>query len=358
METLSQRERDVLQSLIQIHIAMAVPVSSQAICGRHLSEVSPATVRNTMMDLEKKGFLHQPYTSAGREPTDKGYRYYVDSLMKREALTSEEKQLLRDKFHSYLKDRDTEYVFNEISRTIAQLSHQLGIVLFPRFEEGILQKLELVPLDRKRVLVIITVSSGLIKTITVEINRPSKFSNGKRKVLISRKKLKEACQLLNQRLSGLSIKEIRQSIQQRLGYSPQKAPELFDFFIEEANSIFRFNSPRELFLEGRTNIMLQPEFEDHHRLAQLMEFLDKQESVISLLNRQAGKQGVVVTIGSENALSQMRTCSLVTSTYNIGDLWGTVGMIGPTRMRYSKYISLLEYTAKLMNELLSEYPLA
>ena len=110
-------------------------------------------------------------------------------------------------------------------------------------------------------------------------------------------------------------------------------------------------------MEGRTNIMLQPEFRDRQRLAELMEFLDEQDRVISLLNQQAGKQGVVVTIGSENAFSQMQVCSLVTSSYNIGDLSGTVGMIGPTRMRYSKYVSLLEYTAKLMSELLSETPL-
>ncbi|OPX31854.1 MAG: heat-inducible transcription repressor HrcA [Candidatus Latescibacteria bacterium 4484_181] len=357
MEQLSQRERDVLQSLIQIHIATAAPVSSRAICKKYLSELSPATVRNTMMDLEERGFLDQPHTSAGREPTDKGYRYYVDSLMKKEALSSEEKRLLRRRFRSYFKDRDAEYAFNEISRTIAQLSHQLGVVLSPRFEEGILQKLELIPLNRSRVLVIITVTSGLVKTITVEIDRPSRSSTGRRKVLISRKKLREACQLFNERLAGLSIKEIRRSIQQRLRYSTQTTPELFSFFIKQANSIFRFDSPRDLFVEGRTNIMLQPEFRDRQRLAELMEFLDEQDRVISLLNQQAGKQGVVVTIGSENAFSQMQVCSLVTSSYNIGDLSGTVGMIGPTRMRYSKYVSLLEYTAKLMSELLSETPL-
>ncbi|HID96514.1 MAG TPA: heat-inducible transcription repressor HrcA [Candidatus Latescibacteria bacterium] len=342
MGSLSQREEDVLESLIQAYISTAEPVGSRFISKRYLPGMSPATIRNTMMDLEEMGYLYQPHTSAGREPTDKGYRYYVDSLMKREEPSQLEKRMIEEELRSNLEAKGAEDILEQVAKVIAQISHQIGIALSPRFEEGILYKLELVPLEEKRLLVVLTIKSGLVKTIVIKVESK-----------LSRKKIAETSKLLNERLSGLSIREIRRSIQERLEYPLRGDLKLLKVFVDEADSLFQFDSPADLHLDGVTNIILQPEFTDRDKLTGLIELLDERDTIICLLNQRTKERDVAVTIGSENIPWQMKACSVVTSNYEIGGVWGSIGMIGPTRMRYSKYVPLIDYTAKLVSNLLS-----
>lgn len=343
MNELSERESLILQSVVRSYIMQGQPVGSRVISHKFALGISPATVRNTMFDLEEMGFVKQPHTSAGRVPTDKGYRYYVDSLMVSEQLTEAEKRDIEKKLKAGLTDRDADDILDQMSRVLAEISEQLGVAMAPHFEEGVFQKLEMISLTEKKVLLVLTIKSALVKTVIMEVTS-----------YVTPKKLAETNHVLNERLSGLSIAEIRRSLPERIKGVSKGDPKLLKFFAEEVEQIFRFDSFDDLHVGGTTNIVSQPEFSDKESLAQLMRFIEERKSIIYLLEHRINKKGAVVTIGSENPPQPIQSCSLVTATYTLGDMTGTIGIIGPTRMKYWKLISLVDYAAKLTSELLSQ----
>ncbi len=347
---LTEREKFVLGTIVENFVAKASPIGSTYIAKKYHLPFSPATLRNVMMDLEEKGYLRQPHTSAGRMPTDKGYRFYVDSIMKVENISPLEKNRIYESLRRV--SQDIEYILEAASHTLAQISNQLGVVLAPRFYQGRFDRMELVPISDNRILVIITIQSGLVKTITMELEHG-----------ISRDTLQETCRILNERLHGLTLKEIKRTIDERMRDVNLQDTRFIDLVLKSSRSLFTFPSPSDLHIGGTSNIMTQPEFADQTKLKNIMNLLDDKEILIQVFNRRTETEEteappapisphrIKITIGEENKEHLMRYCSLITATYHLGGVSGTIGLLGPTRMPYSKLVAVIDYMAEVLSSL-------
>lgn len=340
-ELLSDRERAILRSIIYSFIQTATPIGSRYIAKRQDVGLSPATVRNVMSDLEYLGYIGHPHTSSGRVPTDKGYRMYVDSLMEYEHVSQEDQSTIQLQLQS---GADPETLFRLTSKLIGAISHQLGVVSAPRLNTGILDKLELVPLTGPRILVVISICSGVVKTITMEV-----------KTEIPRAKLDDVSRLLNERLSGLALSEIRTSLYNRVCDMRGEETGLISLFIDSVDKLFdEQGSIEKLHIGGTAGILSQPEFEHTERYRSIIELLDSEDMIIHVLEKTENKDGVIaVSIGDENNVQQLKEYSVVTSTYTVGTSTGSVGIIGTKRMNYSKMIPLVDYVAKTISGMFS-----
>ncbi len=339
-ESLSERERLVLKSLISHYVATAEPVGSRAVAQKYRLGISPATVRNTMQDLEEMGLITHPHTSAGRVPTDKGYRLYVDSMMGPEALTaSEEDQIRREICADYAAVED---ILEQTALVLATVSKQLGLTIAPRFDSGILTSINLIPVAEKKILVVLAVKHGLVRTVLLEAESS-----------IDAKQVEKTAGVLNEKLSGLTLGEIKESIDLRLKETFAADAKLIRLFLDSTESLFNLTEPDQMHLEGTTNIVDQPEFKDREKLRSLIEVLEEKKLLAELVSAKGIKEGISITIGKEIERGEMQSCSLVTSPYKAGKVRGTIGIIGPTRMRYSKLVSTVEYAAKLLSDVLS-----
>lgn len=339
-ESLSERERLVLKSLINHYVATAEPVGSRAVAQKYRLGISPATVRNTMQDLEEMGLITHPHTSAGRVPTDKGYRLYVDSMMGLEALTaSEEDQIRREICADYAAVED---ILEQTALVLATVSKQLGLTIAPRFDSGILTSINLIPVAEKKILVVLAVKHGLVRTVLLEAESS-----------IDVKSLEKTADVLNEKLSGLTLGEIKESIDLRLKETSPADARLIKLFLDSTDSLLDLTEPDQMHLGGTTNIVDQPEFKDREKLRSLIEVLEEKKLLAELISAKGIKEGISITIGKEMERGEMESCSLVTSPYKAGKVRGTIGIIGPTRMRYSKLVSMVQYTAKLLSDVLS-----
>jgi heat-inducible transcriptional repressor len=337
---LTQREKAVLQSLIDYYIATATPVGSRLIANKYKLGISPATIRNTMQDLEEMGFVTHPHTSAGRVPTDKGYRAYVDTLLEPEELTnSEEKQIKSEILVDYAAVED---LLEQTSRVLASISNQLGVTIAPRFDQGILSRINLIPVAEKKILVVLAVKHGLVRTVLLEAESNLKTET-----------LEKTASILNERLCGLTLGEIKGSMEQRLKEASTADTKLIRVFLESSENLLNFSETEQVHLGGATNIVDQPEFKDREKLRSLIELIEEKRLLAELISAKGIKNGITVTIGKEIERGEMQSCSLVTSSYKAGKVSGTIGVIGPTRMRYAKLVSLVDYTAKLLSDILS-----
>ncbi len=340
---LNQREKFVLTSIVEKFVVNAAPVGSKLIEKGCDGAISSATIRNVMADLEVRGYVRQPHTSAGRTPTDKGYRFYVDSLMPAAKLALNEKKNI---FETLVRvSKDVESVLEAASQTLASISNQLGLALAPRFYEGIFEKIELIPIAYKKVLVVISIKSGLVRTITLEIEKD-----------ISRDHLNESARIINERLHGLTLKEIKNTIDLRLHGVTIGESNFIDFVINSSSRLFSELSPYDLHLGGTANIMSLPEFTDQASIIKIMELIDDKEILIHLINEEntsdiIPENNIRITIGDENKKELVSHCSLITTTYQVGQISGTIGIMGPTRMHYSKLVAIIDYMAKVLADI-------
>lgn len=339
-ENLAGREKAILHSLIDYYIATATPVGSRIIANKYRLGISPATIRNTMQDLEEMGLLTHPHTSSGRVPTDKGYRVYVDTLLEPEELTqSEEKQIKNEILVDYAAVED---LLEQTSRVLANVSNQLGVTIAPRFDQGILARIDLIPVGDKKILVVLAVKHGLVRTVLLETES-----------CLKTEALEKIKSILSERLCGLTLGEIKGSMEQRLKEVSNADPKLIRLFLESGENLLNFPEAEQIHLGGTANIVDQPEFKDREKLRNLMELIEEKRLLAELISAKGIKEGITITIGNEIQRGEMQPFSLVTSSYKAGKVSGTIGIIGPTRMRYAKLVSLVDYTAKLLSEVLS-----
>jgi heat-inducible transcriptional repressor len=334
---LDARARQILESVIHRYIRTAEPVGSPYLARHHRLKISPASIRNTLNTLEQLGYLTQPHTSAGRMPTDQGYRFYVDDLMKSYRLAESIKERMRRQVQ--VERHDIEDILVQASHVLGLVSKQLGVTLTPRFQQGVFQRMELLPLSEKRVLVVLTIKSGLVRTVVMEIGAS-----------IPEEKLQETARLLNERLCDLSIQEIRETLPKRVRDVSYGDPKLLQYIVDSAGLFFDFPQGDHLYYGGTANIVAQPEFRDRIKLETLMDLLEEGRILGEVLSRRGG-EGVSVTIGSENAPGEMRHYSLLTTRYRVGKVEGTIGIIGPTRMRYDRLSAVVDYMAKLLGDI-------
>lgn len=325
-----------MRYIVQYYILTANPVGSRYISKRLEEEaVSAATIRNTMADLEEKGFISHPHTSAGRVPTDRGYRFYVDTLMRAERLSEAERSAIRKNIDP---TAPTSILLKDAARLVGVISHQLGLVSAPELMNGILERIEIVSLSDTRLLVVLSLRARLIRTVTLELHER-----------VLRDKLEEIVQIMNERLVGLTLREIRNSCRERLGdVAEARNDSLMRVMIDSASAIF--NEPREserIQIAPTQNIFRHPEFSDPEQLRGIMELIEDEEMVIHLLEgHPVTGEMVEVTIGGEHADERLANYSLITTRYQVGSTTGTIGLIGPKRMNYSKMITVVEYIAK------------
>jgi heat-inducible transcriptional repressor len=343
--TLTDREEQILEAVIQTYVETAEPTGSRTVARRHALGVSPATIRNAMSDLEEKGFLFHPHTSAGRIPTDQAYRYYVDALMRPVRLAAAEQRRLRRE----LKDEGQGPLERLIDRSIQILglvTGELGVAIAPRLDEVVLEKIELALISTERILMVLTLRSGVVRTVYVDLRGH-----------VPAETLTSVNGILNERLAGLTLSQVRATLPERLrdAGADDTATELLNIFMQSAEEVLDGSTVTgtDLIL-GRTSVLAnQPEFSTGPRLRSLIELTEQKDMLADVLAAREHEASPTITIGGEHGEPKLQTLTLVTSEYRLGNVSGVLGVIGPTRMPYEKVAAIVEYTSNLMSELAS-----
>jgi heat-inducible transcriptional repressor len=341
---LSERERRVLEAVIQSYVETAEPAGSRTISRRFGIGVSPATIRNTMSDLEEKGYLFHPHTSAGRVPTDIAYRLYVDSLMRVAPIASSDRDMLAE--HLTASGGSTiETILRRAAQTLSVLTQELGMAVGPRLDQIVLQRLELVRLSSERLVLVLSLHGGAVRTIFVEVGEQ-----------IAENSQAEVSVVLNERLAGLTLSEIRSSLAARLRDAKSIAGghELLNIFVQERESIFDDPLKRdESLVLGQTSVLAeQPEFASSDKMRRLLTLTESNEHLTEILRRRHVSPGVSITIGNEHGDPRFENFTIVTSEYRAGSLAGVIGVIGPTRMPSEKVIAVVTHASRLVSDLL------
>lgn len=342
--SLSDRERQVLEAVIETYVETAEPAGSRTISKRPGLSLSAATIRNIMSDLEEKGFLYHPHTSAGRIPTDQAYRLYVDSLMRLPQVSASEAHHIREELEG--ERAALEQILSRAAQVLGVLTKELGVAVSPSLDEAVLERLELMQVASDRLLLVLALRSGVVRTIFVEV--PSQLSS---------EAVTQVALVLNERLAGLRLREIRATLSDRLrDATPEgSASELLNIFIQEADELFDVTPAAGMaggVLLGSTQPLAgQPEFATKERLQSLLEMTERRDVIRQALSERQGR-GLSITIGSEHQDPQLAPFTLVTSSYRLGTLSGVIGVMGPTRMPYDKIVALVDHTSRLVGDLL------
>jgi len=336
----TEREKTILRLLVDRFVSTGEPVGSRALSKSYDLGLSPASIRNTMSDLEDRGYLGHPHTSAGRVPTDYGYRVYVDELMHVQPLSRRERMLLAERVAQ--SRSDLEELIRESARLLGQLSNLLGVVLSPRFSSAVLRRLDILPVASNKAMFVVTVESGLVKTLVLEVETELKEEN-----------VSAVATLLNERLGGLTFEEIRTTFGTRVVDITETDVDLVNFVLERADLIFSdLPQHKRLSYSGAEYIVLQPEFSAPEAVRHMISVLESGDAVVSVLE-DAPDQGrlgeVTVRIGHENPTKDLVDYSVVTTQYRVGKVSGSIGVIGPTRMNYSRVVGLVNDVARTLN---------
>ncbi|MES2306055.1 MAG: heat-inducible transcriptional repressor HrcA [Gemmatimonadota bacterium] len=340
-ESLSERERRVLEAVIETYIATAEPAGSQTVARRSALGISPASIRTTMVELEAKGFLFHPHTSAGRIPTDAAYRVYVDSLVRHTPPSADLREHLAAELNAAASA--TEELLRRAAQVLGILTQELGVAVAPALEEIILERLDLVPVSAERLLLVFNLRSGAVRTIYVRIP-----------VHLDREHVDEVQRLLNERLGGLSLREIRATLGSRLrdAATTSEVTDLLDIILAEGDSLFDLPEEREPVMLGSASVLVeQPEFASNERMRSLLSLTERRDVLHEAL-AQRKQDGLTVTIGGEHGEPGLAGFTLVTATYRRGGATGVIGVLGPTRMPYDKIIGLVEHTGRLVEGLI------
>lgn len=342
-EVLDERTQNILVAIVQSFIQTADPVGSRTISKRFAFGLSPATIRNVMADLEELGFLEQPHTSAGRVPTDKGYRRYIDHLEEFQPLSLEETDLISQRYLSYRGEADE--VIAATSRLLSEVSRYAGVVWYT-FSTAIFKRVEFVKVRGKQVLTIFVMESAIVQHKLITLDED-----------MTQDELHKIANYLNQEFSGQPLHIVRQRVLERM--VEEKAQ--YDILVKRAMHVGKktFEDAAEtegdIYLGGTANIMDQPELVANvNQLKDLFKAFEEKSRLISILDRCLTTTGVNVVIGSETPFQDIRECSFVTRTYSYDDQTiGVLGVVGPKRMAYPHVMAIVDYTANLVSKILT-----
>ena len=337
---LNERSQKILEAIIEEYIATAQPVGSRSITMHHAINLSPASVRSVMAELEDQGYLISPHTSAGRIPTEKGYRFYVDTLLRVSDLDTQSK----DRIEQHYRKRGLQMaeVLREASRALSTVSHYTGLVMVPRLRATVFRHIEFVKLSTRQVLAVFVTQSGMVQNRLIEIDED-----------LTQRDLEQITNYLNHTMAGMSIQDAQ--LQIVLEMAQEKA--LYDTLLQRAfklsSAALVDESNGDVIIEGTSHFLEQPEFADLQGMKRIVRTFEQKSILIDLLDRSLHVQGVQVMIGSETDYHELAGCSLITAAYSgkRGTL-GTLGVIGPNRMPYSTIIPIVDYTATLISRLL------
>ncbi len=339
---LSDRAQNLLKILVERYIAEGQPVGSRALARFSSLELSPATIRNVMADLEEMGFVASPHTSSGRVPTPKGYRFFVDTLLTVRPMEEMERQQLEEQ----LTPDDPHRVVTAASQILSDLTHFAGIVVSPRRRGVVLRHIEFFGLSEKRVLLIIVASDGEVQNRVLVTDRS-----------YSPSQLTEAANYINQHYAGLEFDQLRQKVRSELIDLHRDISGLMQAAIETGSEALRQPGIEGMVISGGLNLLEVNELSgDMPRLRKLFDLFERKTQLLDILEQSEHAEGVKIFIGGESQLVPLDECSIVTAPYEVdGQVVGTVGVIGPTRMAYERVIPIVDVTAKLVSSALSQH---
>lgn len=336
---LDARKKAILFVAIQEYILTAEPVSSQKLVEKYQLGVSSATVRSELAGLESMGYLYQPHTSAGRVPTDIGYRFYVDSISDKPGLSNQEEKSISHLFSAI--SMEMEELMRETAQILSNITNYIAVALAPSFKRSILKHIDLVALSPKHVLVVLITDKGQVLKRTVNISQSSVDISGLER-------------FLNEQLQGLGESEISK-LKQNIILVDSSLTKLIHILLDEILDLMAREDKERVFLSGTASLFYQPEFEDLHKVQTLLNTLEHGYRLMQWLEDPSRTQKVLVRIGSENSDVEIKDCSVVASSYQVdGETQGTLGIIGPTRMNYARAISAVEFISANLSKALIE----
>jgi heat-inducible transcriptional repressor len=336
---LSERAQILLKSLIEKYIEGGQPVGSRMLAKASGLELSPATIRNVLADLEDLGLVASPHTSAGRIPTDKGYRVFVDSLVNVQPLKGGEIQHLKTKMSG---DENPKKIVSSASDILSEITRMTSLVMFPRQAHKALRQIEFLPLSDNRVLAIVVINECEVENRILHMNKS--YSN---------EELIRVANYLNQAFGGAELTEVRRRLLEELNQARADVNDFMTDIVDVADKLFPETDSEDLLMTGKTNLLGFQEMADMDRLKQLFETFKQKQTILEVLDQCLISQGVQIFIGAESGVNELDKCSIITSPYQVkGETVGVLGVIGPTRMQYKRVIPIVDITAKLLGSAL------
>ncbi len=333
------RREKILQAVVHLFIKTGKPVGSSTILDNFRLQLSPASIRNVMAELEKDGFLTHPHTSAGRVPTDKGYRVYVDSIVNIQRLAAEEEQRIKAQYSRRMKE--VEDLMLSTTRVLSALSHCTGFVLPPQLIEEKLRRIELVPVDSRHVLAVLVSEAGMVRNQMIMVDQTP-----------SDEELRMASRFLCERLVGLSYEGAETRLIQELGRYQDRQQNQRELLHTLSQHLFEGTNKTDVYVEGASNILNFPEFQDYESMRSFAQLVDEKESLGQVLMKELNKKGLQVKIGDESSPA-LKNLSVVSMSYTVqGKPVGVLGILGPKRMEYERMMSIVDTVAGLVNRVL------
>ncbi|MBU8879450.1 heat-inducible transcriptional repressor HrcA [Bacillus sp. FJAT-29790] len=337
---LTDRQLLIFQVIVDDFIQSAQPVGSRSLSKKEKISLSSATIRNEMSDLEELGFIEKTHTSSGRIPSEKGYRYYVDHLLAPQKLNQHDVHKVKSIFAERIYE--LEKIVQKSAKILSELTNYTSIVLGPAVRENKLKRIQIVPLNKHTAIAIIVTDSGHVENRMFQL--PDTMDSGELEKLVN---------ILNDRLEGVSIEKLNDKIYKEVAVLLRQHIHNFDLMLHSITDTFKIPTNEKLFFGGKTNMLSQPEFHDIEKIKNLMNMIDQEESIYELIRK--NQSGITIKIGRENNNSAMEDCSLITATYSVGtEQLGTIAILGPTRMEYSRVISLLDYISTDLSSVLTK----
>lgn len=337
----SERAQRLLKMLVERYIADGQPVGSRALARLSGLELSPASIRNVMADLEELGFISSPHTSAGRVPTPRGYRFFVDTLLKVRPLD----QVEISQLEVQLQPDNTQKLVAQASHLLSDLTRFAGVVMTPKRRTAAFRHIEFLSLSEKRILLIIVAPDGDVQNCIILTDRAYKPSE-----------LIEAGNFLNQNFAGLTFDDIKGRIHEELRKLREDMTRLMTMALEAGNEVMSHHTEDYVLSGGHNLLHVQDLSANMVNLRKLFDMFEQKTSLLQLLDVSSRAEGVQIFIGGESGLVPLDECSVVTAPYEVdGQVVGTVGVVGPTRMAYERVIPIVDITAKLLSSALSQH---
>ena len=344
VEELDKRKKRILQAIIQEHIISASPIGSRTLAKKYSLDVSPATIRNEMADLEEMGYLEQPHTSAGRVPSDKGYRYYVDELIRRE--DQDVTGIMKNIEDVYQDLQNVQDIISGMAKMLSNMTHYTALASEPKTQVSKLKKVEIMQLEDNSLLLVLVTDTGMVNNKIIKLDQ----NLSSRKIAYLNKFLSD--KLEHKLLADLNV-EYLDRLEKELLARLDLSVDLFHQFYNEFEGAFEPGGVK-VYLGGTSYILEQPEFNDLDKLKKMFKILDQEEMLNKIINSISGTD-LEIKIGQENEVEDIKNCSLVVATYYISNrAVGKIGVIGPTRMEYPRVISSVDVISDILGNLISK----
>ncbi len=340
IDSLGPRDRQILKDIIRTHVQSGEPVSSRTVSKHSEHCLSAASIRNVMADLEELGLLAQPHTSAGRIPTQAAYRLYVESLMGKRNLPEKERRYIEETLRSAVNDAYE--LMSAVSQLLSELSHQVGVVLTPAVDEGVLRAIDFIKVSEKKVLCVLVAGSGFVDHVVIDTEED-----------IPREELVRISNYVSDNFSGISLRRIRDRLVQLMSEEKSHVDRWLSQSLELARRAVDISQIQQVFVQGTASLLDQPELADVSRIRRMLDTFADKARLVQILNRCLEGDGVRVFIGEDSDVTSELDFSMVGISYGDGQQsLGSLGILGPSRMEYPRIVPLVHYLGEALSRAL------